>query len=273
MWIQKTSRAIVAASFVMLMGDRADAQTPPPGAPVPAATAAPSAPVFLGRFDFHISTVALGQSDPRFTWDTHIGGDVDLVDYHAGRLTFLADYEAVLGSELRPFDPNQGTYTLESFATYRARFGEVGGGFHHVSRHLGDRPKLFAIAWNEVGVRLNRQLPAGRSTVDIEGNVSKVIQHGFVDYAWTAGLDLALRRPVSNRLAVFARGSAQLIGVNPDKAGRGTQNGGRVEAGVRLSGRAAALELFAGFERRIDAYPLERTALQWFMGGFRLVKR
>jgi hypothetical protein len=44
-----------------------------------------------------------------------------------------------------------------------------------------------------------------------------------------------------------------------------------VEAGVRLNGRAGAIELFAGFERRIDADPLDRQTQQWAMAGFRLV--
>jgi hypothetical protein len=54
---------------------------------------------------------------------------------------------------------------------------------------------------------------------------------------------------------------------------RSTQTGGRLEAGVRFNGRAGALELFAGFERRVDADPLDFLAQRWAVAGFRLVGR
>ena len=43
--------------------------------------------------------------------------------------------------------------------------------------------------------------------------------------------------------------------------------------GLRVNGPAAAAELFAGFERRIDADPLDRQAQRWTFAGFRLVSR
>ena len=36
-------------------------------------------------------------------------------------MNVLVDYEAMLGSEFRPFDPNQGNYTLEASASVRRR--------------------------------------------------------------------------------------------------------------------------------------------------------
>src|SRR5215510_10556631 len=73
----------------------------------------PTSVDFMTRFDFHMSAAGLSSEDPRFSWDTHWGGDFDFVDYVKGRFAFLADYEAVLGKENRLFDPNQGNYTLE----------------------------------------------------------------------------------------------------------------------------------------------------------------
>jgi hypothetical protein len=45
-----------------------------------------------------------------------------------------------------------------------------------------------------------------------------------------------------------------------------------VEGGVRIAGEAATAELFAGFERRFDADPLDFTAQRWFMVGFRVLR-
>jgi hypothetical protein len=228
-------------------------------------------PGFLTRYDFYLSTAALSINDPRFAADGHLGADVDLMDYGKGRMTFVADYEVVLGSQLRTFDPNQSIYTLESFFTYRARRTEIAGGFHHVSRHLSDRSKLFGIAWNELGVRVMRPFAMGASTLHAQLDAGRLVQHSFVDYTWMTSLDLRLDHPMTARTSVFAHGSAELIGVNPAKAGRTTpQNGGAVDLGVRLTGRAAAVELFGGYERRIDADPIDRLTLQWLMAGFRL---
>src|SRR5262245_17857501 len=64
---------------------------------------APDAASFLTRFDFNMSAAKLGHPDPRFSWDVHWAGDFDLVDYVHGRVSFLADYQSLLGSEFRPF--------------------------------------------------------------------------------------------------------------------------------------------------------------------------
>jgi hypothetical protein len=54
---------------------------------------------------------------------------------------------------------------------------------------------------------------------------------------------------------------------------RGTQVGLREEGGVRLVGKAAAIELFVAVERRVDPYPLEFGVSTWVTTGFRLVSR
>ena len=48
-----------------------------------------------------MTAAGLASGDERFTWDAHFGGAFDFVDYVHGRMYFLADYQAVLGSEFR----------------------------------------------------------------------------------------------------------------------------------------------------------------------------
>ena len=95
----------------------------------------------MSRYDFHLSAAAVAVNDPRFSWETHFGGDIDVADYVVGRSSILVDYEAVLGDEFRAFDPNQGNYTLEASSSARVGDTEIAGVFHHVSRHLSDRPE------------------------------------------------------------------------------------------------------------------------------------
>jgi hypothetical protein len=241
----------------------------------PVTSPAPPGPEILSRYDFHLTGEALSISDPRFSWDTHFGGSMDLVDYVVGRASIAADYEAVLGNEFRPFDPNQGNYTLEAAGSVRIQGTgtELVGMFHHVSRHLSDRPKRFAIAWNVLGARALQHLAIGGSTLDIDLEGGKIVQHSYVDYTWTGQAAVLVRRPVSGRLSAFGHGSAEWFGVDGSLPDRGRQFGGLLEAGLRLDGARGAVEVFAGFERRIDASPIDLQPLQWAIAGFRLLSR
>lgn len=262
--------AAAAACLTLCFAAAAFAQQPDQ----PTVTPAPASPEFLSRADFQLSASRLAIDDIRFSWDTHFGGSLDIVDFVTGRAGIYVDYEAVLGDEFRLFDPNQGNYTLEANAGGRVGSRtEVIGIFHHVSRHLSDRPKRFAIAWNLLGGRVLHQLSAGSTTVDIDLEGGKIVQHSYVDYSWIGELHVQVRRPVNEHLAVYGRGSGQWAGVNGDVPGRGRQGGGLGEVGVRIKGGAGVMELFAGVERRIDADPLDRLPQRWALAGFRLLSR
>jgi hypothetical protein len=265
-----TIRAALAACLLLFAAVRAAAQIPQP-----VVAPAPPEPAFLPRYEFHMTTYKFTIDDPqqRFDWDAHFGGSVDLVDYVVGRAALAVDYETVLGNEQRPFDPNQDAYTLEGSVSARAGGAEIVAVFHHLSRHLTDRPKLFAVAWNTMGGRLLYQGRAADTTIDIDLDIGKVIQHSFVDYTWIRQLGVQVRHPVTSRAGVFFRGNGQLFATDDKLTDRGRQPGGFAEAGLRVEGAAGALEIFAGVERRVDAYPTERTARQWGLAGFRLISR
>ena len=251
--------------------------------PQPIVAPAPQAPEFLTRYDFHMSATSLLTSAPtpapavpdqRYSWDTHFGGSFDIADLVVARLGIVADYQAVLGSEYRPFDPNQGSYTLEGFISARVSADtEVAGIFHHVSRHLSDRPKPFAVAYNEVGGRVMRRLKLATSTIDVDLEGGRAVQHSYVDYTWLGEGDVLVRHPISERLGVFGHGSVRLFAVDETVAKRGTPAGGLIEAGLRVTGRAGVLEIFAGYENRVDADPLDRLSQKWGLAGFRLLSK
>jgi hypothetical protein len=244
--------------------------------PQPTAVPPPPGPELLSRYDFHMSIYQLyGEEDPdqRYSWDSHFGGSFDLVDYVYGRVSVLVDYEAVMGHEYRPFDLNQGNYTLEASLSGRVRTIELAGFFHHTSRHLSDRPKPNAVAWNVPGGQLMTRIQSGDVTVDVVAELGRVIQHSFVDYTWIGGGEVKVQRPVNAHLGIFVHGSGHFFGVDGTIPNRGTQFGMLAEGGVRVASHAGALEAFAGFERRVDAYPLERVPKNWVLAGFRLLSR
>jgi len=257
-------RTALAACFILLSASFARAQSPAP---------APAAPDFFTRYDFHLNAKSLSGDDPRFAWDAQFGGDFDLVDFVKGRASVLIDYQPVLGSRLRPFDPEQAYYVLETSGSYRQRHVELAFVFHHVSRHLSDRAKEFSIAYNVMGARALRRIEFGGVTIDARADVGKVIQHSYVDYSWTADSNIMIRRSVNPHLGVFVHGYGEMFGVDGTLADRETQTGGLVEAGIRINGRAGAIELFAGIERRIDAEPIERLSRRWGIWGFRLLSK
>jgi hypothetical protein len=234
---------------------------------------APETPQFMNRYDFHISMAALASDDRRFGWIGTVGGDMDIVDYVKGRTSLFAEYQVVLGDELRPFDPNQGNYTFDGSTSWRFGRTEVAGVFHHLSRHLSDRPKTEAVAMNSVEAWVLRSFKAGKGTIDIRAGAGTVVQRSFFDYTWRTHGRLMARRPLTSTVGVFGHGSVETFGVDRSIANRGAQTGGRIEAGLSLGGKRGAVELFGGWEHMVDAYPLERVGRNWAFMGFRLASR
>lgn len=231
-----------------------------------------SSVTFLPRSAFHLTAEHLSSSDDRFVWDANFGGTLDLVDYGAGRATFLANYEAVLGEQLRPFDPNQGNYVLGASMSIRAARVELAGVFHHESRHLSDRRKVIPVDWNMFGGRLLAEGAYGRARVQGRADLRRVVRRSTVDYTWELDTDVAAQWRLQPRIAAISEGRFQLLGVDGSRS-RGTQTGVRGEGGMRFEGPAGAVELFVAAERRIDPYPLEFSTATWVIAGFRLLSR
>lgn len=225
---------------------------------------------YLSRFTFHFGAERLSSDDPRFVWDANYGGDVDLVDYKAGRAVFFANYQVILGNELRDFDPNQGNYILGFRLSARLHALEVSAVFHHQSRHLSDREKEEPVDWNMLGMRLSRSFVVKKVALDARADIRWVTQKSFVDYNWEIEGAAHAEYPFTPHIALVGDVIVRHVGVD-GSADRGGQTGARGEGGVRLSGRGAAVDLYVAAERRIDPYPLEFGVGQWWSMGFRFV--
>ncbi len=254
------------------------AQPAPQPAPEPAAATFEFLPDFNFRFALeHLSgeerpSDVLTRTARQFVWDAHWGGDLDVARYHGVRFVMVADYETMLGNQYQPFDPNQGNYTLGGFVARKVGGVEVAGVMHHVSRHLGDRPKLFGIAWNMYGGRARYEWVDGPTWLEARVDVRGVTQHAYVDYTWEADGGVRARQRVSASTHLIATANLRRLGVNGSR-GRGDQTGFRAEGGMRFDGRAAALEAFVGVERRIDPDQLRFSTATWGLVGLRLVRR
>jgi hypothetical protein len=233
----------------------------------------PATPEFMSRFDFRLAAAGLNSDDQRFKIDTHWGGDFDVVDYVHGRATFLVDYQALLGNEFRPFDPYQSNYLLEAGSSVRLGKTEIYGVLNHVSRHFGDRFKREAIAENSIGPRVLRQFVSRETTIDARVDWRKVIQRSYMDYEWIGDVDVTVRQRLNRHLSAYGRAFGETYLVDKTIAGRDRQDGGRIEAGVRLNGTRGAIDLFAGYERVVDADPLDRVTRKWAFAGFRVLGR
>jgi hypothetical protein len=272
--------------LVIMLAVPAVAQEPSssPGAAAPE-DAEPSP--FLSRADFSFGFAGLHTSDTRFDWQATIGFDLDMYDYTSGRLRLRGDYEAFLGRERRHYDLNHGNYAFEISGTRRFKRLELGLLSQHVSRHLVDRDNPPSISWNTIGVRAqsvwtaNSGLRAsgrsetaatGRSDrVDGEIEIARAMQQAYVDYSWISRAKVSWWRPLSSVASLKVRATGEVIGVQHGVVRNERVCGGRIEGSLQLRGRAAILEMFGGYERRIDAYPTDRFRVRWFTAGARVV--
>ncbi len=273
---QPKSLAVVLVLLVVWLPCAPAAADPQaPGSPAVKApdASAPSRLTWLSAYRFHLNAASIRDDDPRFTWDAHFGGDVDLLDYGVGRVTMVADYAVIVGSEFRTIDPNQGAYHLGVSTSWRSGPSEVQAIYDHVSRHLSDRANRTAVSWNAAGLAATARYGGRTSTTTVKVYGAKVVQAAFVDYTWQFGVGVDSAYPLSPAVALVARGGLAPTLVNRSIAGRDTQTAATLEGAVRLLGQGAAVELFASWERRVDPYPLERATGSWALLGFRLISK
>jgi hypothetical protein len=233
---------------------------------------APDHVEFLTRADLRLSGEHLSGELEGFVWEGNFGAEVDLIDYRAGRLTFAANYQVILGEEFRAFDANQGNYILAGAASLRLGAAEVAGQFYHQSRHLSDRPKRGAVDWNMLGVQVRGGRGLGAARLDGRVDVRGVVQKTFVDYEWEVDARTDATLPLWSRGHLIGSVALRVLGVD-GSGNRGTQSGYRAEGGIRLDGPRAAVELFVAGERRIDPYPVRLATDTWVTAGFRLLSR
>ena len=228
--------------------------------------------VWLPNYHFHLNMAHLSHDSQRYNWDANYGGELGLVAVGRTQLTFVANYQAVLGEEFHPFDPNQGNYTIDGVLSTRVGGFYVAGVFHHLSRHLADRPKRPPVDWNMMGGRVGTIFTRGGTDLEARFDLLGAILKTNVDYNWEMHAGVRAHRRVYGTVGVLGSATLRQVGTN-GLGNRGTQTGGRGEGGLRVSGKAATIELYLAVERVIDPYPTEFGTASYASVGMRLLTR
>ena len=228
--------------------------------------------VFFPTYRFHLNMAHLSSDSPRYNWDANYGGELGIVAYGRTQLTFVANYQAGLGEEFHPFDPNQGNYTIDGVLSTRVKGFYAAGVFHHLSRHLADRPKRPPVDWNMMGARVGTMFARGGTDVEARLDFLGAILKTNVDYNWELHAGARAHRRVYGTVGLLGSAMLRKVGTN-GLGNRGTQTGGRGEGAVRVSGKAATIELYLAVERVIDPYPTEFGSVSYASVGMRLLTR
>ncbi|MDP6579843.1 MAG: hypothetical protein QF681_04225 [Vicinamibacterales bacterium] len=228
---------------------------------------------FLTSYRFHLNALRLVSNDDNFVWDTDFGGDMDVFDLQYVRGNVLVNFESIVGEQLRAIDPNQANYMVDLSTWWRTGAGdsELGATFHHVSRHLSDRDKEFAVAWNMLGVQYTAPMQLRSWDLNVGYRALKTIQRSFVDYTAEIGGSVQALRALHTRVSLMVGGELTLVSVDKTDRGRDQQVGGRFEIGARFPGGAGFGEVFLARERRIDANPFDLEPTTFTMLGFRFL--
>ena len=237
----------------------------------PETTASPTPGVLTAfRTTLDLSALTGADADSRFNWDADVRLDVDLFDVGVVRGNLLANFETIIGGELRDVDPNQNNYVVDLSVFFRLPRGEIGGTFHHVSRHLVDRADQGSVSWNMVGVSYGDRFSLGSVQVAAGGRAMGTVERANVDYTaqfeWYGDVEV----PLTPRVSAIGTGEGVIAPVDRRMLMRTTRRGGLVLGGVRFPTGVGAIDLYAGWEQRIDAGQFTRDTTRWFRFGLRL---
>lgn len=207
-----------------------------------------------------------------FVWDTWIGAGAGLLRVNAATAYLAADVETVLGRERRAFDANQANYHLEAGLRIQAGRQLLIPFFHHVSRHVIDRPKTQLVDWNLLGGRVTGPLP---KAFDLPGRYAASVAHTVewraVGYQWelTAAFAIDLCRCAWG--APYLRAGVRFVTIAPDAHfPRGDFADVVAEAGAHFGKHARELDLFAAFEHRNDVFVLAPGVRDRLLLGLRI---
>ena len=165
---------------------------------------------------------------------------IDVVDYVVGRTA--SDPGLPGGARQRvpavrsvsgELHPRAGDVVSDSRALKSRRF------FHHVSRHLSDRPKLFPVAWNILGVRVLRHATFRNLSFDFVGE--RRWNHAACECRLPSGRATPrsiVRRQLAPRFGFFAHGVGHVMGVDVRRTRAARRPAGSPKAASGLVGEA-----------------------------------
>jgi hypothetical protein len=220
----------------------------------------------------HLEAARYAPVETDMHWMGWIGAGAGLIGVGATRAYFTADVETIIGNTRRAFDASQANYHLE--VGMHRRLGarhEAAVFFHHVSRHLVDRPKEQAVDWNVLGVRWAGHRP-GRVPLAFVFGLGHTTLASLVGYRWEATGQLDAAFPVGEKSEAYLTGRARYVTVQRSEAfPRGNFLDRSAEAGLRWRRGSRTLETYAAWERRNDVLVVAPGARSRGLFGFRIL--
>ena len=202
----------------------------------------------------HLKAARYAPVERDFHWNGWVGAGAGLLRTGSVTTYFSADVETIIGNTLRAFEANQANYHLETGLRRSAGRHEVTLFFNHVSRHYVDRPKVQAVDWNVLGLRMAGLL-GGDHPVRYAASVGHTTLASLVGYRFvvTARADTDVVGPPER--ALYVAGEARLVTVKESAAfPRGSFVDVAGEAGLRLRREVREVDLFFSYERRNDVF-------------------
>ena len=226
----------------------------------------------LPEVSVHLRAARYVPARTDFHWQGWIGAGASLARFASTDVYFTSDVETIIGDSLRAFEANQANYHLEAGLHQR-----LGGDaratvfFHHVSRHYVDRPKVQAVDWNLLGLRLAWPVQRGERPVRVTASLGHTTLASLVGYRWEATAEIDAEPARIGSAALFVRANVRAVTVDPDPAlDRGGFVDAAVEGGPRFTRDARTLDLFASYERRNDVFLEQPGRMNRALLGFRI---
>ena len=121
-----------------------------------------------------------------------------------------------------------------------------------------------------VGVSYAEQFAVGPARIVAGVRAMGTTERAGVDYTAQIEWHGAVELPVGSRLAIIGAADGVLAPVEREMFVRGARRGGRLSGGVRFPSAAGAVDLYAGWEQRIDAGQFTRDTTRWMQAGVRM---
>lgn len=236
-----------------------------------ASAATAGAATLLPDVSVRLAAARYAPAETDFNWMGWIGAGAGLLQVENVTAYFTADVETIIGNTRRTFDANQANYHLE-IGLRRSLGARLEGAvfFHHVSRHVVDRPKVEAVDWNVLGLRLAGR-HAGRVPIGLVVGLGHTTLASLVGYRWEASGHLDAAFLTGQKAEAYLAGDARFVSVERSEAfPRGDFLDWSAEAGARWRRGGRTLETFVAWERRNDVFVEVPGARSRALLGFRV---
>jgi hypothetical protein len=225
---------------------------------------------FLPDTSVSLRAARYANSAPNFQETGWIGAGAGLVEAYGTTAYFTAQVETVIGDVIRPVDPNQANYHLELGFDHPFGAGKrLNPFFHHVSRHLVDRPKTDTVDWNVLGVRGETEL--GFMPGHLIASIGHTTRTSLVGYDWEFIARLEGHVFPSRSAGPYYDSGARLVTTTPSVPyPRSSFLDGFVEAGWRWTKTDRRLDLFLAFWHQNDVELLIPASRDSLLFGFHI---